>query len=274
MTLLATLPTTQTAPVELVRPSVSVLIPVYNNPYTLARAVRSALNQPGVDVQVVICDDASTDDTVEVAKTLCSEWEHTVPISGGLSGWYQSTPNGRIKIYCRQSNGRIAATLNTAAERATGRYLIRLDSDDSFEPGCLARMVTVLDMNPDIGFVYGQRRYYGRRSDTYTPAPFNADDFNIHNAAGYCYMFRREVWDSGIRWEPLGTFGGVVIDMEDWQHLLKMIGAGYVGLAMSDTLVLHYTFGYSGTWQELIQHEGEALAEFKRRFPSVRATNL
>ena len=207
-------------------PSISVLIPVFNNPHTLRRAVNSALNQAGVDV------------------------------------------------LHRRENGRIAITLNDAAQLAKAPYIIRLDSDDYLAPGCLARMKAALDANPDVGFVYGQRKYYGRRSDTYTPRPFNADDFNVHNAAGYCYMFRREVWDMGIRWEPLGTFGGAVIDMEDWQHLLKMMNAGFKGLALTDTLVLHYTFGYSGTWQELKNNEAEALAEFKRRFPSVRANSL
>lgn len=236
-------------------PDVSVLIPAYNCALTLRRAVRSALEQAGVSVQVIIQDDASTDSTVSIALELAIR-------------------NPGVIVNQRSENKRISGTLNDAAEYATGRYTMRLDSDDWLESGCLARMVAALDANPDVTFCYGQRRYYGRRSDTYTPAPFNPDDFNVHNAAGYAYMFRREVWDNGLRWKPLGTFGGAVIDMEDWQHLLSMITSGAKGLALMDTLVLHYTFGFSGTWQELKANEQAALAEFKARFPSVRAEHL
>jgi glycosyltransferase involved in cell wall biosynthesis len=243
-------------------PDVSVLTPAYNAELTLERAVRSALDQQGVDVQVVIVDDASTDGTGD----LMQQWVAPEPS--------KIIPGSHVKPYRRITNGRIAATLNTAGEKADGKYFVRCDTDDWLERGSLARMATVLDANPDIGFVYGQRRYYGRRSDTYTPRPFNADDFNVHNAAGYCYMFRREIWDAGLRWKALGTFGGKVIDLEDWQHLLAMIGMGYKGMSMPDTLVLHYCFRWDGTWQELQDVQPEALAELKARFPSVRATSL
>jgi hypothetical protein len=86
-------------------------------------------------------------------------------------------------------------------------------------------------------------------------------------------MFRREVWDAGLRWRPLGTFGGRVIDLEDWQHLLAMIEMGHKGMAI-DTLVLHYCFRWDGTWQELQDVQPEALAELKARYPKVRANSL
>lgn len=237
-------------------PDISVIIPVYNNPYTIQRAVKSVHVQAGVNVQIVICDDASTDQTPETLASL------------------KNTSSKGIYVIPRKENGRIAAALNSAAEHATGKYIIRLDSDDWFERGCLARLFAVIEANPQVGFVYGQRKYYGRRSDVYTPKPFNRADFNVHNAAGYCYLFRRDIWDKGIRWEALGTFGGAVIDLEDWQHLLKMLNAGITGMALPDTLVLHYTFGWAGTWQELKANEPAALAELKRRFPNVRAVNL
>lgn len=237
-------------------PDVTCLIPAYNAELTLERAVRSALDQPGVDVQVVICEDASTDNTLAVAVKLAS------------------VDNPNVWLYRRETNGRIAATLNDIAGEADGKYFIRCDTDDWLAKGCLARMAAALDANPDVSFVYGARKYYGRRSDTYYPQPFRADDFNVHNAAGYCYMFRREIWDAGLRWKPLGTFGGKVIDLEDWQHLLAMIALGHKGMALSDLLVLHYSFRWDGTWQELQDVQPEALAELKRRFDSVRATSL
>lgn len=253
------------------KPDVSVLIPAYNCAATLRRAVRSVLNQAGVDVQVVVVDDASTDTTWNVIKGF------SIPQFQGFSIAYPDMVvlNSEHVISARrETNGRIAETLNTAAGLATGRYFMRCDSDDWLEPGCLARMVAALDANSDVGFVYGCRRYYGRRSDTYVPRPFNREDFDYHNAAGYAYMFRREFWDDGLGWKPLGTFGGAVIDLEDWQHLQAMLAQGTKGMALPDTLVLHYTFTWAGTWQELQANQAEALAEFKRRWPNVKAENL
>lgn len=234
---------------------VSCLIPCFNCTTTLSRAVHSVIEQAGVDVEIILVNDASTDGTGKLINELAEQYSNVVPVH-------------------RTENGRIAATLNTAARQARGRYFIRLDSDDWLERGCLARMLAALDANEAIGFVYGARRYFGRRTDVYTPLPFNRADFDVHNAAGYCYLFRREIWDSGIDWQPLGTFGGAVIDMEDWQHLLRMLEAGWSGLAMPDTLVLNYTFRWDGTWSELKANQQAALAEFKRKYPSVRAVSL
>lgn len=236
-------------------PDISVLMPAYNAALTLERAVKSVLEQPAVDVEVIIIDDCSTDNTPAIAKRIAQQ-------------------HSNVRVVERKENGRIAKALNSGAAVAKGKYFMRLDTDDWLDRGALAKLKAALDAHPNIGFVYGGRKYYGRRSDTYMPAPFNADHFNYHNASGYAYMFRRDVWDKNIQWQPLGTFGGVVIDMEDWQHVHKMLASGFQGLALTYTLVLHYTFRWDGTWAELQANKDEALTEFKRRFPTVRATTL
>ncbi len=238
------------------RPDVSVLIPAYNCRHTLRRAVMSAVNQESVSVQVVIAEDASTDDTLAVAVKLAS------------------VDNPNVWLYRRETNGRIAATLNDAGAQATGRYIIRCDSDDWLGENCLAPFVAALDTHPEIGFVYGARQYYGRRSDVYRPQPFSRAAFDLHNAAGYCYMFRRKIWDDGLRWRALGTFGGAVIDLEDWQHLQAMLAQGIVGMALPEVLALHYLLRWDGTWGELQSNQAEALAEFKRLWPNVKAESL
>ncbi len=241
------------------RPDVSVLIPAYNCRHTLRRAVMSALEQEGVSVQVVIADDKSTDDTVKIAWELATQ-----PKQGENS----------ISIVGHMNNRRIAETLNTAAAIADGRYFIRCDSDDWLGENCLAPFVQVLDENPEIGFVYGARQYYGRTDKLYRPQPFNRAAFDLHNAAGYSYLFRRNIWDDGLRWRALGTFGGAVIDLEDWQHLQAMLAQGIVGMALPDVLAMHYLLRWDGTWGELQTNQAEALAEFKRLWPNVKAESL
>lgn len=235
---------------------ISVLIPCHNCYLTLPRAVRSVVKQAGVDVEVVLIDDASTDGlTKEVIAELTLQYDN-------------------VAVVMRSENGRIAAALNSGAEAAGGDYLMRVDSDDWLTEGALARLAAVLDGNPDVAFAYGGRRYFGRASNVYLPTAYNRRAFDFHNAAGYSYLFRRAIWDNGIRWQALGTFGGAVIDLEDWQHLLAMQNAGYRGYALTDAVTLNYCFGWRGTWQELQNHAPEALATLKAKFPSVEAVSL
>lgn len=219
---------------------VSVLLPSYNSELTIARAIRSCF-QPGVNVQVAVIDDGSTDDTARRVKSLKDE---------------------RI-TYVYQPNAGLVAGLRTAAQHATGRYLIRCDSDDWFNERSLKRMIAAMDAGA--GFCYGQIKYYGRRSDTFTPPPFRAEDFYRHNTSGYPVMYRREALDS-INYE---TICATVPGLEDWDFNLALIKAGYEGLALRDTLVLHYILQHRSMMKVSKAGEGELMAAFRAKWPMV-----
>lgn len=219
----------------------SVLLPTFQSELTIARAIRSCLDQPGVNVQVVVVDDGSTDNTLRRVNNF---------------------DDGRID-YTYQKNSGLVSALRKAAEHATGRYIIRLDSDDWLEPKALKRMVAAMDAGA--GFCYGQIKYYGRRSDTYTPPPFRAEDFYEHNASGYPVMYRREALDK-INYE---TICDTVPGLEDWDFNLALINAGYKGLALRDTLVLHYILQHRSMMSKSKAGEGELMTAFRAKWPQV-----
>lgn len=221
---------------------ISVLLPAYNSELTIARAIRSCF-QPGVNVQVVVVDDGSTDDT---KSRIYKEFK----ISNSLQYGYQS-------------NKGLVDALRTATMWATGKYIIRLDSDDFFEPRALTRMKAAMDAGA--GFCYGQIRYYGKRSDTYTPPPFDAAEFNLHNASGYPVMYRREALDS-INYE---TICATVPGLEDWDFNLALIAAGYKGLALRDTLVLHYILQHRSMMSVSKAGEADLMTAFRAKWPMV-----
>ena len=117
-------------------PLVSVVIPTYNYARYLRAAVSSALAQDGVRTEVIIVDDASTDESAQVAE--------------GLAG-----ADARVRLIRRRVNGGPVATFNDGLAAATGEYLVRLDADDLLTPGSLARATAVAEAYPDVGFVYG-----------------------------------------------------------------------------------------------------------------------
>jgi glycosyltransferase involved in cell wall biosynthesis len=118
--------------------TVSVVIPCYRYGHYLADCVSSALDeQPGVDVRVLIIDDASPDDSAEVARKLAAA-------------------DPRIEVRVHETNkGHIATYNEGLLEWADGDYTVLLSADDRLTPGALTRAAALLDANPQVGFVYG-----------------------------------------------------------------------------------------------------------------------
>lgn len=129
---------------------ISILLPVYNAQETISRAINSALDQHGIEIEVIVVNDGSTDDTAHYLK-----------------GW----PEG-VRVITRENGGLVAA-LNTALAAATGEYCIRLDADDWFVPNCLARLAMPL-LRGGI-FSYGCVRYHGQSCDYRYTAGCGAD---------------------------------------------------------------------------------------------------
>ena len=117
------------------RPTVSVVIPCYNYGHYLPTAVRSALDQAAVDVEVIVIDDASPDGSGAVARELAAD--------------------SRVRAILHPSNRGHIATYNEGLGQARGDYVVLLSADDALPPGSLARATAYLDAKPSVGFVYG-----------------------------------------------------------------------------------------------------------------------
>jgi len=100
-------------------PEISVIIPVYNTSAYLQECVDSVLAQTLKDFEIIIVDDASTDDSLAVCQRL-----------------YGSNP--KVRILHHEKNGTAGAARNTGLEAANGKYVAFIDSDDLFMPYALA----------------------------------------------------------------------------------------------------------------------------------------
>jgi glycosyltransferase involved in cell wall biosynthesis len=111
---------------------ISVIIPTYNHAQHLGEAIESVLSQDYPDMEVIVVDDGSSDNTREV------------------------TTNYGGKIICvEQPNGGCALARNAGLNIATGEYIAFLDSDDSLLPGSLLIRAEYLDNHPQVGMVCG-----------------------------------------------------------------------------------------------------------------------
>ncbi|MBU1653011.1 glycosyltransferase, partial [bacterium] len=112
-------------------PRVSVVIPVHNRANFIPLAVQSVQRGKFQDFEIVIIDNASTDDTFTVAQELAGK-------------------DKRVRVIHLETNI-IARALNTGVKAARGEYICQLDSDDEYTDDTLASMVQSLDENLDWG---------------------------------------------------------------------------------------------------------------------------
>jgi len=117
------------------QPNVSIVIPAYNRGSLLPRALNSVLRQTVSDWEVLVVDDGSIDDTPEVVR-------HLTPRFGG-----------RLR-YLRRPHLGASAARNTGIDRARGRFVAFLDSDDEFLPTKLERQLALFALRPELGLVY------------------------------------------------------------------------------------------------------------------------
>src|ERR1700749_4613661 len=110
---------------------VSIIITTHNRPRLLSRAVASA-RLSGRDPEIVVVDDASTDETVEVCRSL-----------QGIR---------YIRVERRQGG---ACARNVGLRVSSGQYISFLDDDDERLPGSLDMQVERLEAEPSAGMIYG-----------------------------------------------------------------------------------------------------------------------
>jgi glycosyltransferase involved in cell wall biosynthesis len=115
---------------------VDVIIPCYNYGRFLDQCVNSVLGQVGVDVRILVIDDASPDNTAEVAGALARE-------------------NPRITVIRHSTNKGHINTYNEGIEWASADYMLLLSADDYLLSGALSRATDLMDAHPEVGFSFG-----------------------------------------------------------------------------------------------------------------------
>jgi glycosyltransferase involved in cell wall biosynthesis len=114
---------------------ISVVIPAYNYAHLLPRALDSVLGQLSDDVELIVVDDGSTDNTAAVLAD------------------YQAR-HAALQVIS-QVNGGAAAARNRGIASAAGRYVLLLDADDELLPGALAALREQVLVQPALGMVLG-----------------------------------------------------------------------------------------------------------------------
>ncbi len=163
-------------------PTVSVIIPAYNCGEMLREAVDSVRRQTYQDLEVIIVDDGSDDDTPEVIRELAADWRKIRPILAEHHG--------------------LAAARNRAIAEMKGEWIALLDADDLWIPEKLARCMDFLAANNDLSIVYTPMQ----------PIRLNGEEMKGHSKPCFAGQLTRKLFKSIFVHDPAAVFHKRLID--------------------------------------------------------------
>jgi len=185
-------------------PLVSIYIPAYNCSEFIERCVNSALNQTITDLEVCICDDGSTDNTLDVLKML-----------------YADHPRVR---FMTQTNGGIGKASNSAVKMCRGYYIGQLDSDDFLEPDAVEVCLKEFFANRKLACVYTTNRNI-KPDGTLIANGYNWPEYSREKltTSMICHHFRMFT----IRaWNLTAGFDEQITNAVDYDMYLKLSEVG------------------------------------------------
>ncbi|MBF2066720.1 MAG: glycosyltransferase family 2 protein [Calothrix sp. C42_A2020_038] len=115
------------------QPLVSVITPTYNRPEYLKQALTSAVNQTYQNIEIIVSDNCSPESPQAIVE---------------------SFNDPRIRFYRNSSNLGMLVNTITAFKYARGKYVASLLDDDMWEPDYLAKLVPLLEQNPDVALAF------------------------------------------------------------------------------------------------------------------------
>lgn len=192
---------------------------IYNckNYELLDQSIDSILKQTFQDFELIICNDGSTNGTLEYLKSIESK-------------------DKRIKILSYEKNRGLNYALNTCLEKATGEYIARQDDDDISAPDRLEKEIAFLDNNPEyaivgtLAYVFDDNGIWGKYDNPERPSK---NDFYWNSPFMHpTIMIRKEAYDAvnGYR------ISKETRRCEDIDLFMRMYAAGYEGYNIQERL--------------------------------------
>ena len=195
------------------QPKVSIMIPTYNQKDYLRNTIISVINQDYDNIEIVISDDASTDDTESLVTEIIKD-----------------NPDRDIKYIRRTSNlGHIANYHDTLQNIVTGEYVLNLDGDDFLiDMTYIRSCIELIEKHPDIKLVFARQGTFFEQNNKVVydkvneklPQIIDGNDFFINFTKGHtiphltCLYRRKDAIEL--------DFYSVNIISSDWESILRL----------------------------------------------------
>jgi len=202
------------------RPLISIIMPCYNAEQHIATSISSALNQSYQNIELIIVNDGSTDNSLNIIK---------------------STEDSRLLII-DQTNGGVCKARNRGLNEAKGEYIAFLDADDTWDPQCLEKLFTVLNKQPEAVLAYCGWQNVGQpgaRGQPFIPPDYETPD-KIKTLFAGC---RWPIHATLSRRTPLLDTGGFDVRLknaEDYALWLELADRGPIVLVPEILAFYHF----------------------------------
>lgn len=197
-------------------PIASIVLPCYNGAGFLAQSIDSVIHQTFTDWELIIVNDCSTDNSLEIMQRYANE-------------------DSRIRIINNEHNLKLPGALNRGFQEAKGKYLTWTSHDNRMGETMLEEFVNYLDQNPDKGLVTscyaafslktGEQLYEVHHPDPQLYMP-------LFNTVCYAFMYRREML------ETVGDYDTSLFLVEDYDYWVRIWQRYPIGKIYK---VLYYT---------------------------------
>lgn len=204
-------------------PVVSVIIPTHNAATTIERCIESVENQTYSNIEIICCDDCSTDNTYHKLEELAKKYSNIIVLKN-------------------ESNHGAAYTRNRCIEKCTGKYVAQIDDDDYMVLNRIKTQVDILEKNAEYDFLgtgiyyFDENGVWGSSSDKECRCPEKKDFLWSSVFANPTMMYRITA---------LQAVGGYRVAKEtrrgqDYDMHMRMYAQGLKGYLIPDKLTYYY----------------------------------
>ncbi len=232
----------------MLKSTISVIIPVYNHAHTIRKSLLSLARQTYKPFEVIIVNDGSTDNLLEVLEEL----RHHEPIR---------SLHGKV---ISQKNAGAGTARNHGFKEAHGDFVIFWDADTVAHPKMLEKMVAALLVHDNADYVYSRYKFGWKTMKSQHFSPKSLQQYNYIDTTS---LMRREAFKG---------FDETLPRFQDWDLWLTMMRAGSNGIFLPEVLfkkIVHGRIGMS-TWLPSFMYRLPWKSKKVQKYDEARKTVL
>ncbi|SDR69115.1 glycosyltransferase [Christiangramia echinicola] len=203
------------------QPKLSIIISCYNDPF-VKEAIMSAFNQTYPLKEIILVDDGSNSETKAIINSF----------------------KDKIDVLITQNNKGQSVARNNGIKKASGHYILNLDSDDFFENDFSQKAIDKFENDKAIKIVTCKAKRFNElgKIDIFTPRGGDIEKFLFANSAMGSSMFRRDDWSKSDGYEEELP----ILGFEDWEFYIQLLKNGGYAYVI-DEVLFHYRIRENST---------------------------
>lgn len=227
---------------------VSVVIPLFNYGYLLGEALESVRQQTMRDIDLIVADDRSTDNSAAMAYRWLSQ---------------HASEFNMVALLQNRHNSKLGRTRNAAVHFSDTELFMALDPDNALAPDCLEKCMAALD-DTGAAFAYPTINLFGDRTGEIGVTEYDPARFPCANYIDAMAMVRKACWIAVGGYSHLEPMG-----WEDYEFWCKMAEKGFFGIRVQETAARYRTHGTSmlATITELPENKPRVVDDLNSRHP-------